>query len=45
MESSYATQLRLSMGPALTQQSKCTNETREDSLLQLRTDSWPEKGK
>lgn len=49
MESSYATPLRLSMGPALTQQSKCTYETRDltacTSLLQLRTDSWPEKGK
>lgn len=29
MESSYGTQLRLSMGPALTQQSKCTYETRD----------------
>lgn len=29
MESSYATQIHLSMGPALTQRSECTYETRD----------------
>lgn len=49
MESSYATQLHLSMGPALTQQSECTYETGDwqhaQGLRQLKTDSWLEKGK